>query len=148
MCIIVDADVSSDLFGSPPDPEFKPVLNWLFRRDGCVVFGGRNRRELRAVKRAARALQVLLRAGRAVQVDDHLVDKEECVVSGTGILSSNDPHVIALARVSGARTLCSRDQGLHADFKDRRLVPAPRGMVYQTAKHSHLLRHTSSCPRG
>jgi hypothetical protein len=61
-------------------------------------------------------------------------------------LRSNDPHVIALARASGARTLCSRDRELHKDFKNPALVNDPRGSVYQSPSHRHLLGHTSGCP--
>ena len=77
-----------------------------------------------------------------------VVNAEESLVVSTGLCVSDDPHIIALARVSGARTLCSNDNNLHTDFKNQRLLSHPRGGVYQNANHGHLLRHTRSCPRG
>lgn len=52
---------------------------------------------------------------------------------------SDDPHILALALVSGVRLLCSRDTALHADFKNPRIL-RPAGSVYQNRRHRHLLR--------
>ena len=38
------------------------------------------------------------------------VEAETASVAGTGLCVSDDEHVIALARASGARLLCSEDQ--------------------------------------
>lgn len=94
-----------------------------------------------------RYLLALNRAGRARLIAPDAVAQEEAKVRELGDLESNDPHVLALARASGARTLCSHDQPLHRDFKNARLISAPRGAVYQQARHQRLLKHTSSCGR-
>ena len=52
---------------------------------------------------------------------------------------SNDLHVIALARISGARLLYSDDKKLRKDFKNKHLVNSPRGKVYSKEDHQHLL---------
>ena len=41
---------------------------------------------------------------------------------------SNDPHVIALAQLSGSRVLYSEDSELRDDFRDPTLLE-PRGML-------------------
>lgn len=57
------------------------------------------------------------------------------------VCRSNDVHVLALAFVAGVRLLCSRDQDLHADFTNPKLLQ-PKGKVYQSATHTHLIgRH-------
>ena len=67
---------------------------------------------------------------------------ETAAVKALSICVSNDPHVIALARISGARLLCSRDQKLHSDFGNKHLVDNPRGSVYQDIPHAPLIaRH-------
>lgn len=37
--------------------------------------------------------------------------------------SSNDRHILALARVSGSRLLASRDEALQEDFRSHQIVP-------------------------
>lgn len=146
MCVIVDANVAHLVFRTEPSPDYEPLIHWLFRQDGKLVLGGRNRQELEKVGMAFFAIRRLAVAGRtAVQPDDEVNEEERSVRKG-GRCRSDDPHIIALARVSGARTLCSADQDLHTDFTDPELVDSPRGQVYQNATHRHLLRHTSGCP--
>ncbi len=147
MCVIVDANVASLLFRREPDCDFLPVFQWLQdpRRDGCLVFGGQLAEELRRVRGGRGYLLQLNRAGRARRIPDAEVGSEERCVLGTGLCRSDDPHIIALARASGARTLCSHDHSLHVDFKNLRLISKPKGKVYQSRTHSGLLTHTTSC---
>jgi hypothetical protein len=147
VCVIIDADVASLVFRYPPDLDFAPVFNWLTDplRNGCLAYGGRLTGQLRQIGVVRRWLVQLDRAGRAHKSSDEEVTDEEQSV--TPLCKSDDPHIIALARISGARTLCSRDGGLHQDFTNGDLVATPRGAVYQNPTHTHLLRHTSSCPQ-
>jgi hypothetical protein len=145
MCLIVDANLAGLVFRSPPDPDFVPVLDWLLERDGCLIVGGHLGTELALVEKAQRFLIALLRAGRAKRIPDAAVSQEEATVLETGHCESNDAHVIALARVSGARTLCTHDKTLQRDFRNPRLIAKPRGSVYQRRAHARLLRHTPSC---
>ena len=55
-------------------------------------------------------------------------------------LKSNDEDIIALAKISRAKLLCSSDHDLHEDFK--KIV---KGRIYQTKDHSHLLKK-DICP--
>ena len=147
MCVIVDASVACLVFRREPHSDFLPVFQWLHdsRADGCLVFGGELTRELRRVQAARGYLRRLNQAGRARRIPDADVDDEEHRVAATGLCCSDDPHIVALARVSGARTLCSHDGDLQGDFTNRDLISDPRGKVYQRPTHVHLLRHTRSC---
>ena len=69
-----------------------------------------------------------------------------------GICKSNDPHVLALALVSGARLLYSNDPDLIEDFKNPEIISNPRGKVRTTARdddttrvHRRLLAHLDLC---
>ena len=91
-------------------------------------------------------LVTLSRAGRAHTTPNAVARQEEQVLADCGLCKSDDPHIIALAREGGARTVCTQDQDLMNDFKNRRLICSPRGKVYQYAKDApRLLRHTSAC---
>ena len=106
---------------------------------------GRLRDELEAIGRAAEQIRIWAQAGLVGLVPNEEVEAETASVAGTGLCVSDDEHVIALARASGARLLCSDDQLLHADFRNRELISGPRGAVYQNANHTHLLRHRQGC---
>jgi hypothetical protein len=148
MCVIVDSNIAHLIFNESPDRDFLPVLDWIQNKDGCLVLGGRLAAELFSSNRAHRYVLELNRAGKAISFPVEIVNCEEHKVEMMNVCISNDPHVIALARVSGARTLCSHDRALHRDFKNGNLISNPKGSIYQTEKHQHLLRHTKSCKQG
>lgn len=141
MCIIVDANVAAQVFAEPPHDDFVPVMRWLLVGNGRLVYGGHLARELERVNLAARTLAQLKRAGRTFRPDDQLVDTEAELVRQTGLCRSNDQHVVGLARVSGARTLCTYDKTLMEDFKNPKLLPRPRGSIYSRPEHTSLLKH-------
>jgi hypothetical protein len=149
VCLIVDANLAATVFSSPPQEDFAPLLDWLLRpdRDGCLVIGGRLSAELLRVDAVRRSLVQLKRAGRFREIPREAVQAEASVVLATGICCSNDSHVVALARLSGARVLCTRDRDLHQDFKNPQLLASPRGSIYQNKQHARLLRHSRSCGR-
>ena len=142
MCVIVDADVAAAVFCRPPNPDFAPVVTWI-ETTGRLVIGGKLLEELTRVGVCRDYLLALTRAGRTRLIPNDRIEAE--VLSIEDLCVSNDSHVVALARVSGARTLCSRDHALHQDFKNPLVISGPRGSVYQTPSHTRLLRHTSSC---
>lgn len=150
MCLIIDVNLAFRIFTSAPEADFRPVFDWLHAPDknGCLVFGGKLFEELLNRTASLRYLRALLQAGRAYRIPDAIVQSDEQQITGSGLCKSDDSHGVALARVSGARTLCSHDQMLHQDFRNPKLISKPRGRVYQNATHTHLLCHRRSCPRG
>ncbi len=148
MCLIVDANLASAVFGDKPTKNFSPLIDWLTNKDGKLVVGGQLAREVYRVAAARRFVRNLLQAGRARSIPDNITERETTFVSD--LCDSNDPHVIALARISGARILCSHDKTLHKDFTNLGLISNPKGHIYQNAKHKRLLRlygHTEACWR-
>lgn len=149
MCVIIDACVRDRVFSSPPHPDAVPVREWIERRGGRVAYGGKILcDELFQSERARRQIRVWKQAGLASEFPQIAIDAETARVRAGGVVRSNDSHVVALARVSGARTLYSTDVNLHIDFKNTQLVADPGGKIYQGAHHRNLLEHTSSCRVG
>lgn len=144
MCLIVDANLAARVFAEPAEADFSPILDWL-EGNGCLVIGGQLAPELARIGGARRYLINLLRAGRARRVPDEVVEADRHTVAGTGLCRSDDAHVLALARVSGARVLCTHDRDLQQDFRNPLLISRPRGSVYQRREHERLLRHSTSC---
>jgi hypothetical protein len=138
MCLIVDANLLSAVFATPPMDEMKPVRDALFTKRARAVYGGKLAKEYAELKRLAKFLaeldrQRILRLYPRAEVD---AAEEEVVNEGRCV--SNDPHVIGLARVSGTRLLCSHDVDLHADFTNPAILRSA-GNVYQTHAHKHLI---------
>ena len=142
VCLIVDANAHT--FLSQPSA----VSRWLLgaKGDPRLVADGLLKAELFKIESARRLLVQLDRAGRLRSHFEMLAAEVKYVKSKMGC-QSNDTHVIALARVSGARTLVTFDGKLTGDFRDPKIINNPRGSVYRDdAKHKHLLRHTTqSC---
>lgn len=146
MCAIVDTNVSHEVFGSDRSPRGQLLYDWLTRRrTGKLVVGGQLRRELLENCRIRTWLQQALVAGRAKAVCDSQVDTmAESLRTGKDC-KSDDEHVIALARISGARLLFTDDHNLERDFKNRKLVSGPGGKIYKSTDHKRLLTQRDLC---
>lgn len=141
MCIIVDANKLGTFLADPPDVDSEPIHRWLTRRSakGVLVYstGGKFNDELG--RKARQKLAVYVQAGRARLVSPNRVADDANRLQASGRLRSDDAHVLALARASGARLLYTADAALIDDFKDRDLIDKPRGKIYSNAGNSNLL---------
>ena len=115
MCwsVIVDASCLGEL----KKPAGKQLIGWLRRRHGKLHYpaGGRGAEELGKGWTAALFEQLRL-AGHAKRRGKEVLKKCEADLC-VGRMSSDDPHVLALAWVAEARLLVSRDGDLCLDFR-------------------------------
>jgi hypothetical protein len=143
MCLIVDNNIVHRVLLQPDDNDFKHVHQALFGSRppiAEIVYGGK--KLMGEYARSTAVIEVLLqlrRAGRAKVEDSDQVDDEANRVAKTGFCKSDDEHIIALARVSGVRLLCSLDKNLADDFTNKALIDKPRGKVYKYSSHRKLL---------
>ena len=108
---------------------------------------GRLKSELVKIQNVRAYLVALEQAGklRSSFGEDALHEKET-LLRKSRVCVSNDLHVLALAIVSGARTIATADASLAKDIRNKKIIDKPRGSIYRRPNsHSHLLRHTSSC---
>ena len=153
VCAIVDANVAHEVFGSNPPPAGEGFFQWISTGRGRLVSGGKALEELERSSGdfrqwASQAVQ----AGTMTIVSESELEKRTQQVEANGEYQSDDPHVLALAQVSGARLLYSNDSALQGDFKNRRLIDNPRGRVYSTRESKNftpsrrrLLQRTDLC---
>ncbi len=139
MCAIVDANVAGQVFGNSRPPAGEEFYKWLNAGKGRLVIGGKLLEELNQTKFRKWASQAL-RLGFARRVDESRVERITAELHDKQLCTSDDPHVIALAQVSGARLLYSNDSDLQGDFKRKSLVDNPRGKVYSTRMHGDFKR--------
>ena len=143
MCIIID----TNLYGEFGKDYMKPLRQWIEKRGGKIVYSlaGDIGRELSNNKKMRRRLEDYRRIGKTKFVSKKEVEKEKKVVDGLN-LQSNDPYIIALARVSNTRLLTSEDAALHKDFKNEEIIKD--GKIYKARGHKskkHLLSR-DTCP--
>lgn len=152
MCAIVDANVRHEVFGESQSQAGKFFLDWLLQGSNRakLAVGGKLWEELNSHRRFQLVFADLLRRSKVMRCDEAAINAEITPVSE--ICRSDDAHILALARVSGARLLYSNDRDLQRDFRNSRIINAPRGRVYTTARgsgitqsHRDLLRRTDLC---
>lgn len=150
MCLIVDINIAHRVLFNDADSDFGEVHKRLFttkHRPLRLVYGGRLLEEYEKSPKILKQIKLLDQAGRAMLIDSATVKQETSRVSSLDLCESDDEHIIALARCSSARLLCSHDQNLHSDFTNPSLVSNPRGKVFQCKKHVRLLNISCSICR-
>lgn len=120
-------------------PDVLPILHALKSKKATMVYGGSKLlSEYSGNQKFMTLLAEFKRLGTAKLHSSEAVDAEQLIVERLP-LTSDDPHIIALARVSGARLLISEDSALRNDFKNRTLIASPRGKVYNSRSANRLI---------
>ena len=130
MCAIVDANVASEVFGPSPQPAGEKFFEWVNKGSNRLVAGGKLLEELDRSSEDFRVwASMAIGAGKMRIASKIDVDAKTDQIQGEGVCQSDDPHILALAQVSGARLLYSNDRALQQDFKDKdkELIDNPRG---------------------
>ena len=140
MCAIVDANVANEVFGRDCSPAGAKFLQWLSTGKGHLVAGGTLLDELQRSGDFKRWAQAAVNSGRMTFLNKERTANETEDIKRAGGYQSNDAHVLAVARISGARLLYSNDLGLQQDFTNYELVSNPRGRVYQTTRSGQYTR--------
>lgn len=146
--MIVDANTLAEFLADPIKDDAAPIHDWMERGWGSLIYstGGQYGTELDRSPNLKRKLEAYARQGRARLIPAEAFERDERVLARRRDLRSDDPHVLALARASGARLLYTGDNELIADFKNKALIDDPRGRVYSGASHRRLLTQSVCQP--
>lgn len=144
MCIVVDTNTFSKVFSTANKEhhKFKPVLEWILHGKGSVVYGGKSYiKEIGLQK--IKLLKYLNDVGKAVSLNSEKINIEEQKVSNLIPDSEDfdDPHIIAILRVSECKLICSDDKRLDPYIKDSRLFSSmkKRPRIYRNRRNKSLL---------
>ena len=140
MCVILDNNVVFEVFADGRPPAGEGFFNWIDSGRGRLVGGGKLLKELGRNENFRLWWRQAVLAGRATRVADDAVQIETNRLADGTTCRSNDPHVIALAVVGGARLLYTNDRNLQRDFKNRHLIDDPIGKVYSTRRNGSFSR--------
>ena len=131
MCAILDNSVRDIVFGANPPKAARAFRRWIEKdRRIRLVVGGHLKKELSGKQSVKEWLSEGESQGFVQLVDDKEVNTEAARLKNGALCESNDQHVIALARVSGARLLYTDDRTLERDFHNGRLISRPGGTIY------------------
>lgn len=152
MCAIIDANVAGEVFGPNSAPAGNEFRAWITKGSERLICGGELLKELKRIEGFREWAKVALDKGKMKNMNEEEVETRTTQIREESNHSSNDPHILALAQVSGARLLYSNDKKLHKDFKNRDLI-SPAGFIYSTLKgenftraHRKLLEKKGLCP--
>ena len=141
MCAIIDANVVGEAFGESQSPAGKAFREAVDTGKLLLVLGGELLDELDCHQKFRVWRAVAIQYSKVRTVNRETVDPLTHQLRASGGCVSDDEHVIALARASGARLLFSNDERLHDDFKNRQLLADPRGKVYTTRRNTSFTHH-------
>ncbi len=154
MCAIIDANVMYEVFGNEHHEAGLQFRRWIYSGRGRLVVGGRLTTELsRASVKFRHWISAAQFQGMISRKSDDIVNQRELDLTDEGRCQSDDPHIIALAQVSGVRLLYFNDKALQQDFKNKDLINSPRGKIYTTNEgrekfssgHKELLARRDLC---
>src|SRR5437762_121928 len=97
MCLIVDANVASQVFSSDPAADFQPVWDAIRTGQAVAVHGGQLTEEYALIASLRNLLLELERQGKMRLVPHESVMTETERFRQSDILRSNDPHILGLA---------------------------------------------------
>ena len=139
MCAILDNDCVGDVFGGSVGTAAAQFFDWMNTRRCRLVVGGQLRRELEATQAYLVWARTAAQDGRLRLENDEAVDQLAAELVESGACVSDDPHTIALAQISGARLLYSKDNDLQNDFRNDDLLK-PRGRLLPLGTNENARR--------
>ena len=146
MCIVIDTCALAYVFdpNNKKHHEFVHVENWISKGHGFLVFGGtRYKNELYEARRYLRLIIELKKAGKAVAIQDEIVDKEEERVRKlTDGTDCDDQHIIGLLSASRCPIVCSDDKRAFKYFKNKNLYPdgMKEAKIYSESRSKNVLK--------
>jgi predicted nucleic acid-binding protein len=152
MCIIIDTNVFADVFSkeSANHSDFEPVLNWIRKGHGKIVYGGtKYKNELNQSKKYVTIFRLFSDARRVVPISNNLVDEKENelrlkIPEKDLITKFNDPHIVAIVIVSKCKIVCTLDIGLSELLK---ISNYPEGvdipLIYSNKSNRDILNHNN-----
>lgn len=129
MYAILDPKAAHEVFGSNRPEAGREFFNLVDSGDECLVVD-RQLLEQLYESQAREWTRQALNAGLIRRVCESKVNARIEHLQNQDSCRSDDPHVIALAQLSGARLLYSNDGLLRQDFSDKKLLNEPPGKVY------------------
>ncbi|WP_333661533.1 hypothetical protein [Chishuiella changwenlii] len=113
MAIIIDTNCLANVFSKSSDKhnEFKPVLDWILKGKGFLIYGGsKYNEELKKTPKYLPILRLLKDVGKVHKGNDDNIDNIENSISKTNTSKLfNDIHILAICLDTKCNLVCSED---------------------------------------
>ena len=146
MCAIIDPPIMTSLFSETDQhhSDFAPLKRWLLSKFGKIIVGGtKYKKELSFMRSVLGVLAEFERSGKILRVPDSEVDAEvEILLKIYGGKDFDDPHLVALVRLTKCRIVCLRDVRARRHLLDVKFYGGSaklRPKLYTRARNSNLL---------
>ena len=150
MCIILDINILPAVFSSNTlnHDQFAPVLNWITKGHGRVLIGGSKYKSELSRTPYLKFFSILSRYNRTISLNDEKVDAEQVYVEALETDPDfDDPHIIAMIRVSGCRLVCSNDKRSIRFVSQRKFYTRPmKPPKYYTKKCNESILVDTNIP--
>lgn len=142
MCIVVDTNCLGRVLNrkSAEHDEFKPVLDWILDGKGTFVIGGST--YLGEAIGYLKIFAELAKVNKIVDINKQQVDDQEAwAAAQIQHPDFDDPHLVALLRVSGCKLICSLDARAYPYLKHELFFSpaARRPRIYNQRGNADLL---------
>ena len=140
MCAIVDASGANDVFGEDRPETGIAFFDWISDH-GRILTGGKLTTEIRkSCPRFIEWAEEAERTRKLINVNPSRIHAEigEVIKRKRRGPRLNDAHVLAIARLGGARLLYANDKSLLENFVDSHLVSRPQGDTMTSLTGGHI----------
>tara|TARA_R110000823_G_scaffold315677_1_gene449424 strand:+ start:10811 stop:11278 length:468 start_codon:yes stop_codon:yes gene_type:complete len=150
MCLIIDVNSIPSVFDEKASDHenFLPIKSWIYEGKGKIIYGGSTfLGELGKLERYRRLFQLLSDAGSVVVLDKSEVDRHEDEVKKSMKRDCDDPHLIAIARVSKCKVICTKDARADKHIKDKNNYTKDScpPKIYRTKRSAQHLINDKNC---
>lgn len=145
MAIIIDTNCFANVFNSRSSnhAEFKPVLDWIIKGKGIIVYGGsKYKEELQKASKYLTIFRLLKDVNKVLIGDSNEIDRVQSEIENKTVDKDfDDPHLPAIVIVTKCRLICSNDSRSIPFVQQRELYP--QGCItpsyYTGLRNSNLL---------
>ncbi|WP_340199604.1 hypothetical protein [Ascidiimonas sp. W6] len=145
MPIIIDTNCIANVFSSKSKKhsDFEPVLKWIIKGKGIMLYGGsKYRKELASTPKYLPIIRLLKEVGKAIEGNKDKIDQcQEKIEKLINDDDFDDPHIPAICIVTKSILICSEDTRSIPFVTDNRYYP--KGFItpvyYTSIKNKNIL---------
>ena len=127
MAIIIDTNCFANVFNrkSTNHKEYRPVLDWIVKGKGVVVYGGTKYiEELRKAPKYLPIMRLLREIDKVIIGNTENIDRLQAEIEANRIdVDFDDPHLPAIIIDTKCRLICSEDKRSIPFVRNRDLYP-------------------------
>ncbi len=140
MSIIIDTCTFSAIVNKDnvQHDDFIPVIKWVIEGKAKIIIGGNIfDREILRVTTFNNFLKLLSSFGKVYREDEKKIEDEITYIEALGLPSDfDDPHIMALFRVTKCKVFCTSDKRTFKYFNDNRIIEKRfKPKIYTNYRH-------------